>query len=314
MVLPINSVSNRFAKQVATPFKGERIGSVTMPQAVAVKSLDDGKVEPLLIRNVIRPESRLNVRGQGQINHNEPLAEALRRMRNGHCDRLGVVDDNGKDVGIVTQEDVISKLSPERLYIDFDDGHVDENILKHLARYRFAESWLPASAKVLDGACGAGYGTAILSSASRHVVGVDISEEAIDFAEAHYSSERTCFIKQDLKDLTFGPASLDAAVTLETLEHVSTGVAEALLRNLNRWVKPGGILVASSPMLRFRNGQPYITSPYHVNELPRAELLDTFKRCLPDFELDFYHQKITDFTPLAEEDTGFCIAVGQKHE
>ena len=79
-----------------------------------------------------------------------------------------------------------------------------------------------------------------------------------------------------------------------------------------RWLKPGGILVCSSPMLRYRNGTPYITNPYHINELPRDELLAMVNGYQEQLEIQFFHQKEETFQPLLDEHTGFCIVIARK--
>jgi len=271
--------------------------------------------QPVIVRSVMRPNGvTLSVAGEKVIQETGALADALRLMRTLQCDRLSVVDSDHSEVGSVTLEDVVSRLSPERLYIDLNDSHRDQNILRHKARYLFALNQIRSGGKVLDCACGAGYGASILAEKANQVLGVDNSIEAIEFADSHYACERACFLLQDLQELNFGRRSLDSVVSLETLEHIPKESAEEILLKINRWLRPGGVLVASSPLLRYQNGHPYITSPYHVNELPRDELLATFERCLPDMTLSFYHQKEQAFTHLEDEDTGFCLVVAKKNE
>lgn len=278
------------------------------------RSVELGGVQDVVVvRMVMRPNDLCPGTGRElTVRDTDSLAEALRTMRVEDCDRLSVLDKNGIMVGWVTWSDIVSRLSPERLYIDLNAFHDDQNILRHKARYIFAANHIHPMGAVLDCACGSGYGSAILAERAEHVIGVDNSTEANTFAKSHYLGKPIQFHLQNIEELDFNNDSLDSVVSLETLEHLPQMVAEQFLMKINGWLRPGGMLVASSPMLRYRNGLPYVTSPYHVNELPKKKLLETFERCLPKMKLTYYHQKEQYFSPLNNEDTGFCVVVAEK--
>ena len=54
--------------------------------------------------------------------------------------------------------------------------------IEHFHRYLFARE-LCAEKDILDVASGEGYGSSILAEVAHHVTGVDISEEAVTFAQ-----------------------------------------------------------------------------------------------------------------------------------
>jgi 2-polyprenyl-3-methyl-5-hydroxy-6-metoxy-1,4-benzoquinol methylase len=85
----------------------------------------------------------------------------------------------------------------------------------HVKRYLFAARNIPNGSSVIDIACGCGYGSWLMKKSNHEVTGVDISREAIDFAELFYSGPR--FLCQRAEDTT---GSYDALVSFETLEHV----------------------------------------------------------------------------------------------
>lgn len=85
----------------------------------------------------------------------------------------------------------------------------------HLERYIFAGTRVGGS-RVLDAACGCGYGTHILRTAGCEVTGVDIEPEAISYAEKNWPG--ATYIMQDVCDPLTG--SYDAVVSFETLEHL----------------------------------------------------------------------------------------------
>lgn len=104
-------------------------------------------------------------------------------------------------------------VSKDRQY-----GEKVENIRRdHVLRYLFAAENIPDGSRVVDIACGCGYGSWILKEAGHEVTGVDISDEAISYAQQHYKGPTyTCQKAEDVK------GEWDAIVTLETLEHIAT--------------------------------------------------------------------------------------------
>lgn len=246
---------------------------------------------------------------------NLPSAFSLMSVRN--INHLIVRNELGQETGIVSFHGIAEKLSPEQLFIDTKNDDLSDNEKRHIARYNFAAGFFSGSNKILDGACGCGYGSNILAATGASVMSIDLNMRAIDFARNRYGKRERVggeidFRRADLATLCISDNSLDGVVSLETLEHIDIGSCTNYIKNIRKWIKPGGILVASSPMLRFRNGKPYVTNPYHINEQPKKQLLKMFHDLLPDFQLTFFHQKEEIFIPLDNEDTGFCIVVGRK--
>lgn len=240
------------------------------------------------------------------------VSDAFRLMTELKINQLPVVNKALQVVGFLDYHSVANIMSPEQLFIDLTVSKLTENENRHLARYRFATQFLEAGGDVLDCACGSGYGSKLLMDNGLNVTGVDLCQKAITHAQEKYTSQSGQFLCQDIDQLNFADESFDAVITLETLEHVSNDTCHKFLGKISQYIKPGGIVIASSPMLRYKNGEPYITNPYHINELPKSELLAMFKTRLTNFELHFYHQKETKFLPLVDENSGFCILVGRK--
>jgi SAM-dependent methyltransferase len=92
----------------------------------------------------------------------------------------------------------------------------------HVARYEFVAARLPKGSRVLDLACGIGYGSQLLAKAGHRVIGVDASEEAIAYAEEYYNHPNVsyeCVAAEDLHADCVG--TFDAVVSFETLEHLA---------------------------------------------------------------------------------------------
>lgn len=93
----------------------------------------------------------------------------------------------------------------------------------HVARYEWAAKQLPKGARVVDVACGIGYGSKILAEAGHKVLAIDQDEEAIAYGREHYGDERITYRVADAEHVEandIGPWTPSAAVCFETLEHL----------------------------------------------------------------------------------------------
>jgi 2-polyprenyl-3-methyl-5-hydroxy-6-metoxy-1,4-benzoquinol methylase len=236
---------------------------------------------------------------------NHSLPDVMRIVRERGIRTVVVEYPDRPDFGII-------HFSDERMYIRHNQAQITENEERHISRYRFALNFIPAGSTVLDAACGSGYGSVILSELATKVIGVDCSEKAYTYAIKENALPNIEYRREDLTKLSFEPGSLGAVVTLETLEHLDHATAARYLAQISTWLVPGGVVVASSPMLRYQDGKPFVTNPYHINEMPKSDLLKTVSASLPGFTVHFYHQKQQRFVPLQQENSGFCLVVARK--
>lgn len=91
----------------------------------------------------------------------------------------------------------------------------------HRARYEWVARMLPPASRVIDLACGVGYGAFILAEAGHRVVAIDRSGEAIDYAREHYGHRNIRHVVADCAAPGFDPGKADAAVCFETIEHLA---------------------------------------------------------------------------------------------
>lgn len=116
-----------------------------------------------------------------------------------------------------------------------------------IARYRWA-SKLCKDKLVLDAACGIGYGSNILAEATFPyvVVGYDINEDAIGTAKEFFGARNVVYHVQDIMKLDQRRV-YDVVVAFEIIEHLNKKDGEVFLENLVFALKPGGLLIISTP-------------------------------------------------------------------
>ena len=87
-------------------------------------------------------------------------------------------------------------------------------IYEHYHRYALAARFT-AGARVLDLACGEGFGAALLAAGARDVVGVDIDPQTVEHAAVNYSSDTLHFRIGSMIDpeLLAGVASTSSPVS-----------------------------------------------------------------------------------------------------
>jgi 2-polyprenyl-3-methyl-5-hydroxy-6-metoxy-1,4-benzoquinol methylase len=154
--------------------------------------------------------------------------------------------------------------------------------LFHEARYYFATKWAVGQ-RVLDVACGVGYGSRILAeSGARMVVGLDYPSEAVKHANSRYRQECTSFVRSDAVRLPFCSELFDLIVSFETIEHLQNpvGFIEGCVRSL----RPDGWFIVSTPNSR---GLPVGLkhSPFHIREFRLAELNSLLGQYFAEIEI-----------------------------
>ncbi len=142
---------------------------------------------------------------------------------------------------------------------------------EHVHRYAFAVPFAKGK-RVLDAACGEGYGSALLSRTASSVLGVDIDQKTIEHARRRYStSGNLSFEQADVTALHELPdAAFDLITCFETLEHVEA--QEALIGGFVRLLAPGGVMLVSSPDKAEYSDRRGFDNEFHVRELYRDEL------------------------------------------
>lgn len=139
---------------------------------------------------------------------------------------------------------------------------------EHFERYIFASNFVKGK-KVLDIACGVGYGCKMFSkSGANYIIGIDILNDNIKHAKDKYSASNIIFIQGNLYDIDY-EEEFDIITSFETIEHIEDD--SLALNKFYTALTKDGILIISTPNRK-------ITSPtaqsikdrplneYHIRE------------------------------------------------
>jgi 2-polyprenyl-3-methyl-5-hydroxy-6-metoxy-1,4-benzoquinol methylase len=170
-------------------------------------------------------------------------------------------------------------------------------LLEHIARYYFALPYIKG--RVLDIACGTGYGCHLVAKDRKRevteIVGVDIDAETIKYAIKEYHHQKVTYIQGDALDplLPENLGMFDTILSFETVEHVEDDLT--FMDHLYQMLKPGGMLVLSSPFGRGR-GMP-TSEPFHVHQLTPEEFEALFERFS---SVEIFYQRGPTFEKMRE--------------
>jgi len=146
---------------------------------------------------------------------------------------------------------------------------------RHLAVYE----WIAARTiglRVIDMACGEGYGSEVLSRTAASVIGIDANPEAHDHAVLRYRRENLRFERGMVE--SFGqPGAFDAVVFLQTIEHVQE--PGAVLEHFRALLAPDGVAYVTTPnvLTLAPQGAEKSGNPWHIREY-RAEEFESLCR------------------------------------
>ena len=139
---------------------------------------------------------------------------------------------------------------------------------RHLVVYEWIAERV-AGRRVVDLACGEGYGSAVLAAGgAATVVGVDANPEAHEHARLRYTGERVSFQRALIEGWK---GEVDTVVFLQTIEHVRD--PDAVLAQLRGLVGADGVAYVSTPNVLTlapagaeRSGNPWHVREYRAHE------------------------------------------------
>lgn len=201
------------------------------------------------------------------------------------------------------------KFTGER-YIPSEDK-LAEIAIEHMSRYKMLSN-IVKDKVVLDAASGEGYGSYLLAQNAKHVIGVDISLEAIQNAQVVYNKSNLEYIQSDVKQMPIKDHSVEVVVSFETIEHVDEETQNQFLLEIKRVLKEDGLLIISTP-----NSSEYnrlvegYHNDFHIKEFEKEEFvkfLGQFFKYSNHYDQNFqvlnvitdHKQKVFNYTELED--------------
>jgi glycosyltransferase involved in cell wall biosynthesis/ubiquinone/menaquinone biosynthesis C-methylase UbiE len=147
---------------------------------------------------------------------------------------------------------------------------------EHIHRYAYATEFVQ-NKRVLDLACGEGYGSHLLAKTAISVMGIDIDENSIKHARNKYIKQNLEFKAGSITEVPIGGESLfDVAVCFEALEHIEDH--QKLLSEVKRLLTRDGVFIVSTPNKTVYTDEPQFNNPFHVHELYFDEFKELFEK------------------------------------
>jgi acetyltransferase-like isoleucine patch superfamily enzyme len=153
-------------------------------------------------------------------------------------------------------------------------------------RAEFCAKYLSDLDVVLDVGCGEGFITNHLNPLCKRIIGIDYSEEAIKIAKTTHKD--IDFFVMTATNLQFENQSFEKVLCLELLEHLTPLQALTSKKEILRVLKPGGLIIGSTPLRDGEKSSPNTYSHIHeYSEFELFELLDKFIN-IEMFEKNFF--------------------------
>ncbi|MEU6133216.1 glycosyltransferase [Saccharopolyspora sp. NPDC047091] len=143
-------------------------------------------------------------------------------------------------------------------------------IYEHYHRYALAARFVRGK-RVLDLACGEGYGAALLAAEGAEVVGLDVDPATVEHATRSYGSRDVSFRTGSITDpdALADEKPFDVVVCFEAIEHVAEH--DAVLALVRSRLEPGGLFLVSTPDTDVYQHEHGNDNPFHVKELTGPE-------------------------------------------
>ncbi|HEY6150446.1 MAG TPA: class I SAM-dependent methyltransferase [Gaiellaceae bacterium] len=182
------------------------------------------------------------------------------------------------------------------------EGDPWERFLEELA------SRLPEGAHVLDLGCGNGDKLARLAE-KFEVTGVDLSAEQLQLAGARVPEAR--LIHADFSELELAEESFDAVTAFYSIIHVPREAHAELFERILRWLKPGGLFLASLS---------HVGSPDRTEEWLGVQMFfssfpaETNRRLVLEAGFELLIDEVVVMTEPEDVESGWIWVLGRKPE
>lgn len=188
------------------------------------------------------------------------------------------------------------RVVPNKMHIDV------VNWTLHLQRYVFALKYC-VNKKILDIACGSGYGMSLISSVAKNVEGIDIDKKTIEWAKINnhfYSPVKFKSLDVEKEKIN---GKFDCVISFETIEHLKN--PEFLLNNIKDFLNDYGCLIFSILI-----NEPY--NKFHKKSYNWESVEDLIKNCFSP-HIEWYSQILNGIFKGKKKNALFVIGVAYRN-
>ncbi|HEY4078894.1 MAG TPA: methyltransferase domain-containing protein [Rhizomicrobium sp.] len=164
-------------------------------------------------------------------------------------------------------------FADDRMHVDAGEASQVSNPL--FESYEFARGQFGAQDRVLDIACGDGYGCRIVSDRAGAVLGIDINADLIAANGNENRNGNISYAVDNAFSLSLADASVTGVTAMELIEHLPVDKVDTFAREVRRVLAPGGRFICSTPQ-NSHGDIPVV--PWHVKEYSAPELRTILER------------------------------------
>ena len=206
------------------------------------------------------------------------------------------LDDSATDNAsrLKNLEDAIWTMSEEaHSFAISSNGQVMERIIEssvpkttldeHLNRYKFALPFVK-NKKILDMACGTGYGTNYLRQYGDIIsaIGLDFDPLAVRYAQLKYANNVVSFA-QGNACVKWTSEIFETIISFETIEHVPD--PDAMLTNVTQMLAPNGTFLVSTPIRQNGSLLDKPANQFHIREWNQEEFSTLLHKYFDEVEM-----------------------------
>ncbi len=166
---------------------------------------------------------------------------------------------------------------------------VSDNVIyqRHIVAYDFATKLI--CGKVLEVGSGEGYGIEILAPLATEYMAIDKFQTQLPVSAQKF--KQVSFRQVSVPPLPFEDNCFDAVVSFQVIEHIEED--EALVKEIHRVLKPGGVLVLTTP----NRTMSLTRNPWHVREYTPGELKALLNRYFAKTDMQgvYGNEKVMDY-------------------